>query len=344
LLKLATDFIDQTALQIALETGHTEALKVLLDHSSTVTAQLPKDDYLRSPATRGHLRMLEMLLEHIPRDQQLLNGGLLVWDWMASVAVSAGNVETVQFFLDQGLPFSDPLHDAAHRGRPEVARLLVEGVKQLDISARSEKWNDMTAMDLAAKYGNVNMIEQLLDYGAEVDCVAEDGMQPIHHAAECGEADAVVCLVQKGADVDAKSDYGLTPIHLATCEDNYSALEALIAMGGDVNATDNDGHAALYYTTKAFDLEQPFRTLRYNVAGSRGVDLAWLLLRNGADPEHKDCIGWTAMDAAVRSGRIGLARTLLMARTIEGIENVPDTLEALYNCLVDMERDDDWLN
>jgi ankyrin repeat protein len=65
-----------------------------------------------------------------------------------------------------------------------------------------------------------------------VDCVAEDGTQPIHHAAECGEADAVVCLVQKGADVDAKSDNGLTPIHLATCEDNYSALEALIAMGG----------------------------------------------------------------------------------------------------------------
>jgi len=336
----------KTALEITLEAGHTDALKVLLDHGGAVRAQLLEilgdGRLLQTPATGGDIQMLEMLLEYIPLDQRC-DRGYSVWGAVVSGAVVSGKTQIVGFFLDREWEFIEPLHAAADSGHTEVAKLLLERGIIEEIDARSERWHGMAALDLAARAGKVDLIELLMEKGAELD-TSEDGITPAHHAAKYGHDDALEFLVQKGADVNAASDDGTTPIHLAAQFDHYSTLELLIRMGGDVNAKDNEGHAALYHAAKAFDFHAPYHVpLRSeDIARTYGVDLAWLLLQNGALLDQQDSIGWTAMDAAVRGGRIGMARALLMARTNGGVENIASSVEELYDFLERIDRDDDW--
>jgi ankyrin repeat protein len=330
----------KTALEITLEAGHMEALRVLWDHGDTVRGQLLKGGMLLAPVVRGDLPMLELLLEYIPSGQ-LDERGNLAWDHVISVAIGSGKVETVEFFLDRGFRVSDPLHQAASEGHLDIAKLLLERGVIEDIGGRSAWWNHMTAMDLAAKFGQVHLMELVLENGAEVDCTSEEGIKPVHYAAESGGVDAVKFLVQNGVDVNAPSNDGTTPIHEAARYNQYSTLEALIEMGGDVNVPDNDHHAALYHAARASPALHILRS-EGDDAYTYGVDLAWLLLRNGAVVDQRDLSGLTAKDAAVRGGWIGMAKTLSMASTAGGIENVADSLEELYENLNEMDRDDEW--
>jgi ankyrin repeat protein len=115
-------------------------------------------------------------------------------------------------------------------------------------------------------------------------------------------------------------------------------------MGGDVNTTDYQGRAALYHAARATEFHEPYNLLTSSPYEVRtyGIDLAWLLLKNGAILDQQDQNGWTAMDVAVQGGRIGMARTLLMARKMEGIEYIADNLEGLYDHFDNMDRDYRW--
>jgi ankyrin repeat protein len=337
----------KTALEITLEAGHIDALKVLLDHGGAVRVQLPiilrTSSLLQSPTTRCDIPMLEMLLEYVPLDQRN-DGGYLVWGSVVSGMVESGKTQIVGFFLDLGWEFdaSTSLHDAASGGHTGVASLLLERGIIEDIDARTKRWDGMSALDLAAKTGKIDLIELLMDKGAKLD-TSEDGITPAHIAAEYGCDDALEFLVHRGVDVNAASDEGTTPIHIATLHYHYSTLELLIRMGGDVNARDSKGHAALYHAAKADDFYGQFYDSpgSPDIARTYGVNLAWLLLRNGAALDQQDNNGWTAMDAAVWGGRIGMARVLLMARKLEGIENFASSLEELYESLEKAHRGDD---
>ncbi|KAF8542160.1 ankyrin repeat-containing domain protein [Trichophaea hybrida] len=336
-----------TTLKITLEAGHTDALKVLLDHGGGVIAQLLADSYrlLQTPAKRGDIPMLEILLEYIPSDQRSDND-YLIWSSSVSAAIEIGQAQTVEFFLDRGLEFVDPLHAAASNGQTEVAKIFLERGVIEDIEARSERWYDKTALDLAAEVGKVDLICLLLEKGADKNCTSEEGTTPVHHAAKYGRSDALRILVQKGADVNVESCEGLTPIHLATQNDQGSILEVLIQMGGDVNATDNEGQTALHHAANSWNNHGTYSPGCNEIARRQGVDLAWLLLRNGAALDQKDDAGWTAMDAAVMKGRIGMARALLMARTSGGIENFASSLPELYENLerIDSGYDEYYFN
>jgi ankyrin repeat protein len=337
----------KTALRITLEVGHTDALKILLDHGGAVRSQLLEGSLLLVPVSRGDLPMLEILLEYILSDERSDNGTWVwddAWDDAVTEAIRSGKIETVEFFLDCGFEFSDPLHQATSEGHIEIARLLLERGVIEDIGGRSLGWDDMTPMDLAAKEGHVHLMELLLGNGAEIDCTSDEGIQPVHRAAESGGDDAVKFLAQNGADVNAPSIDGTTPIHLAARYYQYSTLEVLIDMGGDVNTTDYQGRAALYHAARATEFHEPYNLLTSSPYEVRtyGIDLAWLLLKNGAILDQQDQNGWTAMDVAVQGGRIGMARTLLMARKMEGIEYIADNLEGLYDHFDNMDRDYRW--
>jgi len=319
----------RTALDIAVQARNLDALNVLLEHGSAVRARDLARSLTLTIAVYDPLPMLDMLLEYIPPYHRC-DGGYLVWGNAASTAVGSGKRDVVEFFLDRGVEFSaDPLHIAVSLQRVGIARLLLERDAIADIGARSYKWSDMTALDLAAKDGGVEFISLLLQNGAKVDCASSDGIQAVHRVAECGKDEALETLVRHGADVNAAANNGTTPMHLAARYNWYSTLQALIEMGGDVNATDNDGHAALYHAAKALCSHRSgYRGQR----GAWGVDLAWLLLRSGARLDN------TIINAATREGRVGMARALRLAKKMQGIENVAASLEELYDLLLSKRR------
>jgi len=62
---------------------------------------------------------------------------------------------------------------------------------------------------------SVEIAKTLLEAGAELDGVDENGETPLHFAVFNGFVDLAVFLIQNGADTDAKSDEGKTPIDIA---------------------------------------------------------------------------------------------------------------------------------
>jgi uncharacterized protein len=57
------------------------------------------------------------------------------------------------------------------------------------------------------------------------------GDTPLHIAASWGNVEMIEALLDHGADVNAPGEHGLTPVHIAAEEDNFEAVALLIARG-----------------------------------------------------------------------------------------------------------------
>jgi len=56
-----------------------------------------------------------------------------------------------------------------------------------------------TPLDLAAYKGNPEVVNLLLDHGANMEHVDLNGMRPLDRAISCRNASAVQCFLKKGA-------------------------------------------------------------------------------------------------------------------------------------------------
>ena len=96
----------------------------------------------------------------------------------------------------------------------------------------------------ASKYGNIEAVKQHLAYGTDVNARDVVGT-PLHYATFGGRKEVVELLIDSGADVSAKDVGGWTPLHLAAGGDHKEIAELLIAEGADVNAKNVDGETPL---------------------------------------------------------------------------------------------------
>jgi ankyrin repeat protein len=104
----------------------------------------------------------------------------------------------------------------------------------------------------AVKSGDAGRVRSLLgsDAGA-VNVRGEGGRTPLHVAvAGRGNRELIEALLDAGADVNAKDGRGYTPLHVTTVEGVAGIIHLLLDRGAEINARDNDGKTAL---TLAFD-------------------------------------------------------------------------------------------
>lgn len=149
-----------------------------------------------------------------------------------------------------------------------------------------------TALTLAVWLGRDNLVQLLLNNGADANQRERNGRTALHIAAEDGYSDIVVILVDGGADVDVKV-YGWIPSLLAAKAWHCWVVDQLVENGADVNVEDYDGHRVLHWAAK-----------------HGGTTLATFLLENGAEVDAKDCWGITALELAVENRRHSVVELL----------------------------------
>jgi uncharacterized protein len=134
------------------------------------------------------------------------------------------------------------LHEAAKRGDVErVQQLLDEGAA---IDAKGQ--NDATPLILAALDGHVSVVKTLLSRGADIKARNKGGLTPLHAAAYGGHKKVVELLLAKGANTnDANNRFGVSPLHMAAEENRKSAVELLLANGANVKAKEINGYTPL---------------------------------------------------------------------------------------------------
>jgi uncharacterized protein len=139
-----------------------------------------------------------------------------------------------------------PLVLAAIAGdRANVALLLSRGAdvqRKMNIAGLFPA----NALSMAVARGNTELIEVLLNAGADLHEKDMNGMTVIHWAALAGRAETVKLLVARGADVNAVDNFGYTPLLYAATVDFGDArtTSALLDARADWRIADKGGQTA----------------------------------------------------------------------------------------------------
>jgi len=137
--------------------------------------------------------------------------------------------------------------EAAATGQVENVKQTLEMDESL-LSAYST--DGFTALSLAAFFGQKSVVEYLLSKGAKVNQAASNAthVQPIHSAA--AHHNPVVAmqmlqvLLENGAQVDARQIGGWTALHEAASRGDVEMVKLLKRYGADISIKSDDGKTA----------------------------------------------------------------------------------------------------
>jgi ankyrin repeat protein len=138
------------------------------------------------------------------------------------------------------------IFEAAALGRADRVRELVAADPGL---ARAESPDGFTALHLPAFFGGPGTAEAaraLIAAGADVSARSNNSfwVLPLHSAASGGHAEIVELLLEAGAEPDPRQRHGWTPLQAAAQNGNARSLEALLAAGADPELRNDDGQSA----------------------------------------------------------------------------------------------------
>ena len=123
-----------------------------------------------------------------------------------------------------------PLHFASGKGHIEIVEFLLNHGADIEL----EILNGETPLMLAARYaryGQYETIKTLLEHGAMVNHKDENSRTALHNAAMYRGKEIMNLLISYGADVNARDKHQSTPLHQAAMLNNIEAAKALVEHG-----------------------------------------------------------------------------------------------------------------
>lgn len=120
-----------------------------------------------------------------------------------------------------------PLHAAAGSGNAEVVQMLLDA--GAEVNARSQRNN--TALHVAAGRGHSEVVALLLAHGADVNAESRHGIRPLTHA---GNADVALLLVDAGADPLFVQRNGNSAVAAAAASGNVDVFAYLLSLDLDI--------------------------------------------------------------------------------------------------------------
>ena len=125
------------------------------------------------------------------------------------------------------------------RDSQECSRLLDSNtLGELTAQPNAKGLDDWTALHLAVSSGSVEICTLLLALGqVEVDARSATRRTPLHLAALCGFPDILDMLLQRGADINAYDSDGYTALHLAASLGHLATVQRLLNYDPDFTLT-----------------------------------------------------------------------------------------------------------
>ena len=126
-------------------------------------------------------------------------------------------------------------------------RLLEEGA---DANAPDEKGRP-PLLAAIAHHASKEMVELLLEHGADLFWTTEEGVGLLDEAVERNRLDLAELFIEKGLDpATTRRKSGMTAFMLAACFDYIEMMELLYEKGADIYAVDAVGLSAADFAKK----------------------------------------------------------------------------------------------
>ena len=133
-----------------------------------------------------------------------------------------------------------PLMLSAKNGYTDLVTLLIEKGAVIEMIDN----NGNTALFYAIESGFTGIVKILLEKGADFEHANLDGIKPIILAAKKGGTDIIGLLADKGAGVNAETPYHDTALTWAAYNGHLDAVKFLISRGADTSVTTLHGDTA----------------------------------------------------------------------------------------------------
>ncbi len=163
------------------------------------------------------------------------------------IAAEAGDIETVKQMLAKGAdasamgPNSGALHCAAAYGHREIVQLLLQHGANPNVADNQSFY----PIHLAAAYKHKDIILDLIEHGAKIDVVTSSKGTLMHIAAANDFYEILHISAVKRSLLETRDHQQKTPLNVAASLGNYAFGWRLIDSGADVNTLDDSGFSPL---------------------------------------------------------------------------------------------------
>jgi ankyrin repeat protein len=248
--------------------------------------------------------------------------------WIAAISISTAALGA------EALATAATLLDAAESGdRATALRLLAD---RADPNAPGP--DGTTAIMWAAHHDDLDLVQALIEAGANVTLTNQFGTSALTEAAIIGSPSVVDALLEAGADPNTRNPEGETPLMAVARSGNVEAARRLLEARADVNAREDWGGQSALMWAAAQGQPQMVKLLAEHGGdvNARGVIRQWER-KVITEPRPKDMNkgGFTPLLYAAREGCVECARHLIAAGADPDLED-PERITPLNMALLNL--------
>ncbi|OTF83741.1 26S proteasome non-ATPase regulatory subunit 10-like protein [Euroglyphus maynei] len=106
---------------------------------------------------------------------------------------------------------------------------------------------EWTPLIIAASAGHKDIVEYLVNKGADIDAATVNGQRPLHYAASKGWIDICRYLVESGATINVCDRLKQTPLHRSVSRGHEDIVRYFLSLPGiQINVSDIMGNTPLH--------------------------------------------------------------------------------------------------
>jgi ankyrin repeat protein len=175
----------------------------------------------------------------------------VILDYALVQAIQQGDVQAARTCIRYGanVHFQDPHNNTpiilASQNKFSCSFDMVDMLLDAGANPNDANMDDWTPLHYAAKNGDLYILQVLHEYGAKVSAYDKRGRTPLIVAVSNGQQEAVHHLIQMQALVHQTDKNGVTPLMVAVEQSDVEMVNILLKYGARMHMEDAQGRTAL---------------------------------------------------------------------------------------------------
>eukprot|EP00210_Caulerpa_lentillifera_P009126 g8700.t1 len=265
LLKKGADILSQnksgdTPLHLSALQGNTKMFDFFVKRGANIWIKgCSESTALHDAVTEGHIDIVRSILRTRPSKDQL---NLKDKSEMTALgcAITADRLKIVRLLLKfgcnpclfyRGTIRNCLLHWAAYNGSKLCLKHLLEA-HLIDVDMKNSQGT--TALHVAAMKGNIEIMQILINYGADISATTKEGDNVLHLALIEGKGEVVKFLLERvffpRINVNQENSNGSTPLSIAAEKCDLDSILVLIRAGAQPLKQNKASCSPLHYAAK----------------------------------------------------------------------------------------------